>query len=164
VDQLGSDYKAAVFHFVVLRCVVVGRFTESTIGMAEEYAGSRQTRAGTADQTSPQTSKCVGHGNAWKAKELGGIVWETLLYSQGIFGRYSDSRISYRSTFACPPRSVNQLHLSCRSLWARFNLLKQDICACDTRISSQVVYETTFGHVSEQPVKWHLCTHQSDRA
>jgi hypothetical protein len=50
--------------------------------------------------------KTVGKWNGMEGKRAQWYFMETLLYSQGIFGRYSDLRISYKSTFACPLRSL----------------------------------------------------------
>jgi hypothetical protein len=67
--------------------------------------------------------------SSMEAKDQSSISFCNTLYIQGIFGRYSESHISYGSTFICPSRSVNQLHPSCKSLWARLNSLRQDMCA-----------------------------------
>jgi len=72
-------------------------------------------------------------------------------------------RILYKCYLACPLRSLNLLHRMWKSLWTRFLSLRQDLCASDIRLTSQIARRTTSGHVMEQFLKWPPCTDQSDQ-
>jgi hypothetical protein len=73
------------------------------------------------------------------------------------------SRIPYKCYLACPLRSLNWLYRLWKSLWTRFLSLRQDLCASDIRLTSQIARRTTSGHVMEQFLKWPPCTDQSDQ-
>ena len=75
--------------------------------MDHEYADtSRKARALQADQLAASN---VGDWKSMEGDRAQRCFTETLLYSQGIFGQYSDFQISYRGTCACSPRSLKQL-------------------------------------------------------
>jgi hypothetical protein len=100
-------------------CRVCNRRYRSIFQARREYAGTQQKSAGVAGRFCHYY--LWGNMEQHRKQKRSRYCVETLPYSQGIFGRYSDLSISYKSTFACPPESLNQPQWSCKSLWARFH-------------------------------------------
>src|SRR5437016_3999965 len=96
-----------------------GRSIRSNPPQHEEYVDTEQRKA-QALQANKAPTFSVGPWNSEEGERDQRYYIETPFYSQGIFRRYSDLRISYESTFAYPLKSLKQLYPSWKFLQTRF--------------------------------------------